>query len=105
MARYVRMAPRKLRLVLDEIRGKSVAEAQTILTFSNKRAARTLGKVLKSAVSNAENNHSLDPQHLFISLGTVDQGPSFRGWIPRARGRASPVRKKTSHITIQVRER
>lgn len=105
IARYVRMAPRKLRLVMDAIRGKSVAEARSILTFSNKRAARTLIKVLNSAAANAENNHRMNPEALFIHTGHVDQGPMFKGWIPRARGRASQVKKKTSHITIKVSER
>lgn len=104
-ARYVRMAPRKLRLVMDAIRGKSVAEARGILRFCGKRAAGPLAKVLESAVANAENNHSMDTSSLVITTAFVDQGPSFKSWIPRARGRASAVHKFTSHITIEVKER
>jgi large subunit ribosomal protein L22 len=104
-ARYVRMAPRKLRLVMDAIRGKSVIEARGILQFCGKRAAGPLSKVLESAVANAENNHSMDTANLVISTAFVDQGPSFKSWIPRARGRASAVHKFTSHILIEVKER
>ena len=105
IAKYVRMAPRKLRLVIDAIRGKSVQEARSILTFSNKRAAVRLLKVLNSAVANAENNHRLNVEALVVSTAYVDQGPTFKGWIPRARGRASTVHKKSSHITIALKER
>ena len=105
IARYVRMAPRKLRLVADAIRGKSVKEARNILHFCGKRAAGPLSKVLESAVANAENNHQMDKENLVIATAYVDQGPSFKGWIPRARGRASAVHKFTSHITIEVKER
>ena len=105
IARYVRMAPRKLRLVADAIRGKSVKEARSILHFCGKRAAGPLSKVLESAVANAENNHQMDTANLVIATAYIDQGPSFKGWIPRARGRASAVHKFTSHITIEVKER
>ncbi|NDD27171.1 MAG: 50S ribosomal protein L22 [Proteobacteria bacterium] len=104
-ARYVRMAPRKLRLVMDAIRGKSVAEARGILRFCGKRAAGPLSKVLESAVANAENNHQMNTGSLVIATAFVDQGPSFKSFIPRARGRASAVHKFTSHITIEVKER
>ena len=106
-ARYVRMAPRKLRLVMDAIRGKSVSEAKGILKFCGKRAAGPLEKVLKSAVANAVNRpkNPLGEENLFISIAFVDQGPSFKSFIPRARGRASAVHKFTSHITIEVKER
>ena len=105
IAKYVRMAPRKLRLVIDAIRGKSVQDARNILTFSNKRAAVRLLKVLNSAVANAENNHRLNVDALVVTTAYVDQGPTFKGWIPRARGRASTVHKKSSHITIALKER
>lgn len=106
-ARYVRMAPRKLRLVMDAIRGKSVAEARGILRFCGKRAAGPLSKVLESAVANAENDpkKQMSTDNLVIATAFVDQGPSFKSFIPRARGRASAVHKFTSHITIEVKER
>lgn len=106
-ARYVRMAPRKLRLVMDAIRGKSVSEARGILKFCGKRAAGPLSKVLESAVANAVNRpkNPLGSDNLFIVTAFVDQGPSFKSFIPRARGRASAVHKFTSHITIEVKER
>ena len=105
VARYVRMAPRKLRLVLDAIRGKSVSEARGILQFCGKRAAGPLSKVLNSAVANAENNHNMNAQNLFVATGFVDQGPCAKSFIPRSRGRASAIHKFMSHITIVVKER
>lgn len=105
VARYLHTSPRKLRLVIDEIRGKAVKEAKIILQFSPKRAAKTLEKVLSSAVANAENNFRMDTDVLFVSQAFVDVGPTQRSWIPRARGRASAIHKRTSHVTICVRER
>ena len=105
IARYVRMAPRKLRLVARAIAGRPVTEAKNILDFSPKRAARTMAKILGSAVANAENNRQLDAGDLVISRAFVDAGPTGKGWIPRARGRASQVHKRTSHVTIVVKER
>lgn len=105
VARYVRMSPRKLRLVMDSIRGKGVKEARGILRFCGKRAAGPLSKVLESAVANAENNHSMEPATLVITTAYVDQGPSYKSFIPRARGRASAIHKFSSHITIEVKER
>jgi large subunit ribosomal protein L22 len=105
VARYVRMAPRKLRLVLDAIRGKSVSEARGILQFCGKRAAGPLSKVLNSAVANAENNQRLSTSNLYVATGFVDQGPCMKSFIPRSRGRASAIHKFTSHITIVVKER
>lgn len=105
IARYVRMAPRKLRLVARAIAGRPVTEAKNILDFSPKRAARTMAKILGSAVANAENNRQLDAGDLVISRAFVDEGPTGKGWIPRARGRASQVHKRTSHVTIVVKER
>ncbi|MBM3464585.1 MAG: 50S ribosomal protein L22 [Armatimonadetes bacterium] len=104
-AKYVRMAPRKLRLVMDAIRGKAVGDARSILQFCGKRAAGPLTKVLNSAVANAENNHQMDAGNLVIARAWVDQGPSIKSFIPRARGRASAVHKFMSHITIVVKER
>lgn len=105
VARFVRMAPRKIRLVMDAIRGKSAGKALDILKFTNKRAATTLTKVLKSAIANAENNYKMNSDDLYISKAFVDQGPTLKRFIPRARGRASSIRKKSSHITIVVSER
>ncbi len=104
VARYVRSAPRKLRLVVDEIRGRSVEEALNILRFAKKRAAKTLEKVLRSAVANAENNHQLSADSLFVYRAFIDGGPTMKRWIPRAMGRASMVHKRTSHITFIVKE-
>lgn len=102
--RYLRIAPRKVRLVADLIRGKSVEEAQTILNFTVKRAAQPLLKLLKSAIANAKNNFQLEEANLYISKILVDEGPKYKRWMPRARGRASLIQKKTSHITLILDE-
>lgn len=104
VARYVRSTPRKLRLVMDAVRGKGVNEAMTILRFTPKRAARILEKVLYSAISNAKNNYGMDEDNLFICRSWVDCGPTAKRWIPRAKGRASGIHKRTSHITFVVKE-
>ena len=105
IAKYIRTAPRKMRLVADAIRGRNVEDARNILNFARKRAAHTLVKVLNSAVANAENNHELDPERLFVWRCWVDQGPAIKRFIPRARGRASGVKKYTSHVTIELKVR
>jgi large subunit ribosomal protein L22 len=102
--RYLRIAPRKVRLVTDLIRGKTVEEAQTILNFTTKRAALPLLKLLKQAIANAKNNFQLDETNLFIQKITVDEGPKLKRWRPRARGMTYPIQKKTSHITIVLNE-
>lgn len=102
--RYLRIAPRKVRLVADLIRGKSIEEAQTILNFTLKKTAQPLLKLLKSAIANAKNNFQLDSENLYISKITVDEGPKYKRWMPRARGQASEIQKKTSHITICLEE-
>lgn len=102
--RYLRIAPRKVRLVADLIRGKSVEEAQTILNFIQKKPASVLAKLLKSAIANAKNNFQLKPENLYISKITVDEGPKLKRWMPRARGQAYEIQKKTSHITIWLNE-
>ncbi len=104
VAKFVKTPPRKIRLVADMIRGKSVFDASCILEFTNKRAAKTLAKVLRSAVYNAAGN-GLDGDNLYVSTVYVDQGPAFKRWLPRARGRATVVKKYTSHITVHVSER
>jgi len=101
---YLRITPRKVRLVADLIRGKSTEEAQTILSFTVKKAAAPLLKLLKSAIANAKNQFQLDESNLYISKILVDEGPKYKRWMPRARGMASEIQKKTSHITIVLDE-
>lgn len=97
---YLRIAPRKVRLVADLIRNKSTKEALVILNFTKKRAAQPLTKLLKSAITNATNNFQLDPNLLYVSQIKIDEGPKLKRVMPRARGITSPIQKKTSHITI-----
>jgi len=97
---YLRIAPRKVRLVTDLIRKKKVEEAQTILNFTRKKAAEPLFKLLKTAIADARNNFQLDPANLYISKITVDEGPRHKRWMPRARGAAYKIQKKTSHVTL-----
>lgn len=105
VARYIRTSPRKLRLVVDMIRGKSVNDARVILYFTNKRAAHTVAKVLESAIANAENNEELDAESLVVHRVWVDEGPTMKRWTPRARGRASQICKRSSHVTVVVKQR
>jgi large subunit ribosomal protein L22 len=102
--RYLRIAPRKVRLVADLIRGKSIEEAQTILSFVTKRGAGPLLKLLKQALANAKNNFQLAESNLYISKILVDEGPKYKRWRARARGRADEIQKKTSHLTIVLDE-
>lgn len=102
--RYLRIAPRKVRLVVDMIRGKSVDKAQHILSFTTKKAANPVLKLLNSAVANAKNNLKLDTTNLFISKIEVNEGPKLKRWRPRARGRAYEIQKKTSHIIMVLDE-
>ena len=102
--RYLRIAPRKVRLVISLIKGKRVEEAQTILGFTTKRAARPLIKLLKSATANARHNFQLEESNLYISKISVDEGPKLKRWRARARGRAGQIQKKTSHITVVLDE-
>lgn len=98
--RYLRIAPRKVRLVADLIRGKSVKEAQSILDFSSKKAAGPIKKLLKNSIANNKSNFQLDQDSLYISKITVDEGPKLKRWRPRARGKAAEIQKKTSHISL-----
>ncbi|MGD1850446.1 MAG: 50S ribosomal protein L22 [Cyanophyceae cyanobacterium] len=101
-ARYVRMSPRKVRRVLNQIRGRTYAEALVILEFMPYRACEPVRKVLRSAAANAENNEGLDPRSLVVSTAFADQGPSLKRFRPRAQGRAYQIRKPTCHITVAV---
>ena len=101
-ARYVRTAPRKAQLVAEQIRGRTVPEARTILAFMTRDAARDVERVLSSAVANAEANHGLVGDDLYISHATVGAGPTLKRYRPRALGRATRIRKCTSHMTIQL---
>ncbi|MBA2346097.1 MAG: 50S ribosomal protein L22 [Rubrobacter sp.] len=101
-ARYVRIAPRKARLVADAVRGKSVPEAVSILEFTNKRAAKIVGDVVNSAASNAEHNDDADTDVLFVREIRVDEGPTIKRYRPRAMGRATMIRKRTSHISVKL---
>lgn len=97
---YLRVAPRKVRLVADLVRGKSVFEAQNVLNFTPQRSAPILLKLLRSAMANAKNQFQLDESNLYISKITVDEGPKLKRWRPRARGQAYEIQKKTSHVTL-----
>src|SRR5919197_3290567 len=101
-AKYVRHAPRKARLVVDHIRGKSIDEARAILQHTPRAAAVDVLKLLESAVANAENNHELVADDLVIRKVYVDEGPTLKRYRPRALGRATRIRKRTSHMTIQL---
>ena len=101
-ARYVRVAPRKARLVADQIRGLPVDEARTLLAFSPRNAAQDLLRLLDSAAANAEANHDLVADDLRISAVAVDEGPTLKRWRARARGRATRIEKKTSHISVAL---
>ncbi len=101
-ARMVRIPARKARLVIDLIRGKKVADALGILKFTPRKGAYLIEKVLNSAIANAENNFDLDVEDLYVSEAYVNEGPTLKRFRPRAKGSASPINKRTSHITIVV---
>jgi len=103
--RHLRMSPRKVRLVVDLIRGQEVEEALNILTFCPKAAARPVAKLLRSAVANADVAGEVDLDRLFIKTAFVDEGTTWRRWMPRAMGRATRIRKRTSHVTVELAER
>lgn len=105
IAKYVRISPRKVKIVADLIRGKHVDEALAILKFTPKKGARLLEKVVKSAVANAENNYDMDRENLYISQVYANQGPTLKRWRPRAQGRAYQILKRTSHVGVVVKER
>lgn len=104
-ARYVRMSSNKARYVLTQIRGKHVDEARRILRFTPRSAAAEVAKILDSAIANAENGAHLDPESLYVARAWADEGPTLKRWIPRALGRATRIRKRTTHITVVVESR
>ncbi len=103
--KYARISPRKVQIVCDLIRGKDVKTAQGILMATPKAASELLLKLLKSAVSNAENNFNMDPDKLYVSATYANPGPILKRFMPRAQGRAYRINKRTSHITIAVAEK
>jgi large subunit ribosomal protein L22 len=104
VARYMRISPQKARLIMDEVRGKKVEEAVRLLSFSPKKGARVLKKLINSAVANAEANKEIDVDTLYIKRIYADQGPIMKRFRPRAMGRASRIRKRTSHLTVILDE-
>ena len=105
ITRFVRLSPRKVRLVVDEIRGKGVEEALNILKFVPKRSAVLVTKTLRAALANAEGTQSVDVDRLYVKRVTVDEGGMWKRFMPRAMGRATRIRKRLSHITVVVDER
>jgi large subunit ribosomal protein L22 len=104
-ARFVRITARKVRLVLDLLREKSVPEAYAILRHTPRAASPVIAKIIKSAVANAVHNHDLDETKLFIATAYANEGPTLKRVQPRSQGRAMQILKRTSHITIQLQER
>ena len=105
IAKYVRMSPRKARLVANLIKGKDIHEAEAILRYTPNKAAKVIQKVLLSATANAENNLELDKSNLVVKSAIIDQGPSIKRIKPRAQGRADRMVHRTSHVTVVVAER
>ncbi|MCD6153524.1 MAG: 50S ribosomal protein L22 [Syntrophobacterales bacterium] len=105
VVKYVRISPQKAKLVVDLIRGKRAGEAERILAFTQKKAAGIVKKVLKSAIANATQNPNIDENILYVKETFVSQGPSLKRWRARAQGRAAPIKKRMSHITIVLGEK
>ena len=103
--KYLRISPRKVKIVADLIRGKSVAQATAILMTTPKATSEALLKLLKSATANAENNHNMDPESLYVSEVFATPGPIIKRIMPRAQGRAYRINKRTSHVTMTVAEK
>lgn len=101
-ARYVRIAPRKARLIADQVRGMHIEKARALLQFSPRSAAQDIHKLIDSAAANAENNHDLIADEMRVSSITVDEGPTLKRYRPRAQGRATPIHKRTSHIAVAL---
>ena len=104
-AKYVRVSPRKAGEICDLVRGKNVDEALAILKFTPRGAAEIIAKVVKSAKANAENNHEMDADKLYVASIVANQGPTMKRFMPRAMGRATMIRKRTSHIEVVLKER
>ncbi len=104
-SRFVRLSARKVRLVVDLIRGKRVEAALGILEFTPKRGAKLVSKTLRAAVANAESTQRVDVDRLYVKRAFVDEGPTLKRFLPRAHGRATPLHKRTSHVTVVVDER
>lgn len=104
-AKYIRISPRKVRLVVDAIRNKRANDAMAMLQFMPQEAAKEVLKVVKSAVANAENNFNLSPEDLYIASVAANEGPTLKRYRPRAHGRVSPILKRSSHITVVVGEK
>ena len=102
---YLRISPRKVQIVLDLIRGKDVATAAAILMQTPKAASEPVLKLLKSAAANAENNHGMDPEKLYVAFALADPGPIIKRFRPRAQGRAFRINKRTTHITVVLKEK
>lgn len=105
VAKYIRIAPRKIRVVIDLIRGKNVGEAFAILKYTPKVGAEVVEKVLQSAVANAEHNYDMNTDKLFVAAAYVDQGPTMKRIHPRSRGQAFKILKRSSHVSVIVKER
>ena len=105
IARHIRIAPRKVRVVVDLIRGKNIGEAYAILKYTPKVGAEVLLKVLQSAIANAENNNDMNSDKLYVAAAFVDQGPTLKRIHPRSRGQAFKILKRSSHVTVVVKER
>ena len=105
VAKYIRISPRKVRQVVDLVRGKDLEEALAILKYTPKKASSAVIKVINSAAANAENNYEMDVDSLYVSEIYVDQGPTLKRFKPRAYGRADMIKKRTSHITVILKER
>ena len=103
--RYVRISPRKVGILCDLIRGKSVAQAVNILATTPKAASEPLMKLVKSAAANAENNHGMDPEKLYVAFALADPGPIIKRFRPRAQGRAYRINKRTTHLTVVLKEK
>lgn len=104
-ARFVRISPQKIRLIMGQIRGKRVEEALNLLSFAPQRGAKILKKLVDSAVSNAQQNADMDVDSLYIAKVYADEGPTLKRWRPRAQGRATRIRKRTSHLTVILDEK
>jgi large subunit ribosomal protein L22 len=103
-ARFIRVSPQRIRLIMDEVRGKKAEEALNMLSLAPQKGARVLKKLIQSAVANAEQDSNVDLDVLYIKRIYADQGPTLKRWRPRAQGRATRIRKRTSHLTVILDE-